>query len=76
MRHFAVTETCGNGRTATPPPAAGEVADALIGGWGGKLNTQVAFGGTLVAKVTFAYTKKPGAYAGLPAKPTPYFAFL
>jgi len=34
MRHFAVTETCGNGRKATPPPVAGEVGDALVAAWG------------------------------------------
>jgi len=52
MRHFALTETCGNGRKATPPPAAGEVADALIGGWGARLHNSVALTITPGAKVS------------------------
>jgi len=42
MRHFAATKTCGNGHTATPPPVAGEVGDALVAGWGESVNLAVA----------------------------------
>jgi len=44
MRHFAMTETCGNGRKATPPHAAGEVGDALVAGWGVTFTARVACG--------------------------------
>ena len=41
MRHFAIAEACGNGRTATPPPGCGGGRPGFAGRVGGELHNAV-----------------------------------